>query len=295
MNTPSLILALIQMECGESAENNLQKAISMVGEAARTGANIVCLPELFLSKYFCQTPNQKEAFALAEPIPGKTSEVLSAAARENKIVLIGGTIFERAAEGKYFSSSTVFDVDGSLVGLYRKIHIPEDPLYHEQAYFSSGDLGVQVFDTAFGKIAVLICFDQWFPETARVAALKGAEIIFYPSAIGHFVNDDPIEGEWKTPWTDIQRSHAIANNVFVAAVNRVGIENQLAFWGGSFVCDCFGKIIKQGGSSEETIFAEIDLRQVQQIQELWGFLRYRKPCQYQAIVTSATCDKEVTK
>lgn len=295
MNNSSLILALIQMKCEEHTERNLEKVLSMVGEAARTGAKIVCLPELFLSKYFCQTPNRQEVFALAEPIPGKTSEALSIAARENNIVLIGGTIFEHTVDGKFFSSSTVFDTDGSLVGLYRKIHIPEDPLYHEQSYFSSGDLGIQVFHTSLGKIGVLVCFDQWFPEAARIAALKGAEIIFYPSAIGHFVDDDPVEGEWKTPWTDIQRSHAIANNVFVAAVNRVGIEDRLAFFGGSFVCDCFGRIIKQGSNREETIFAEIDLGQVQQIQELWGFLRYRKPYQYQAIITPTSCDKGVTK
>lgn len=278
-------LGLIQTRCCTSASENLANASLRIAEAANAGANIICLPELFTSEYFCQTEDNRSAFDLAEPIPGPTTEVLSALARRHEVVLVGGTIFERANDGKHYNSAPVFDADGSLLGIYRKIHIPHDPLYYEQGYFSAGNLGVRVFETRFARIAMLICFDQWFPELARVAALAGAEIIVYPSAIGHFVNEEPEEGSWQTPWRDIQRAHAIANNVYVAAVNRVSIEGGLDFWGGSFVCDPMGYVIAEANGNEQVLYADCDLARVSRLQELWGFLQARKPSEYRTLTS----------
>ncbi|MBL8189970.1 MAG: carbon-nitrogen hydrolase [Acidobacteria bacterium] len=276
-------LGLIQTRCCTSVSENLANASLRIAEAANAGANIICLPELFTSEYFCQTEDNRSAFDLAEPIPGPTTEVLSALARRHEVVLVGGTIFERANDGKHYNSAPVFDADGSLLGIYRKIHIPYDPLYYEQGYFSAGNLGVRVFETRFARITVLICFDQWFPELARVAVLAGAEIIVYPSAIGHFVNEEPEEGSWQTPWRDIQRAHAIANNVYVAAVNRVSIEGGLDFWGGSFVCDPMGYVIAEANGNEQVLYADCDLARVSRLQELWGFLQARKPSEYRTL------------
>lgn len=280
-------LGLIQMQCGASLPENLAKASLQIAQAAKAGAKIVCLPELFGSRYFCQAEDDRAAFELAETIPGPTTETLSAIARQQQIVLIGGTIFERTADGRHYNSAPVFDADGSLLGVYRKIHIPHDPLYYEQSYFSLGDLGVRIFDTRFARIAVLICFDQWFPELARVAALAGAEIIVYPSAIGHFVNEEPEEGNWQIPWRDIQRSHAIANNLYVAAINRTGIEGGLDFWGGSFVSDPMGYVIAEANGNEQILYADCDLAQVKRMQELWGFLQARRPSEYRMLSSSA--------
>lgn len=295
-------LGLIQMQCGAGLPENLAKASLQIAQAAKAGAKIVCLPELFGSRYFCQAEDNRAAFEFAETIPGPMTETLSAIARRHKVVLVGGTIFERAADGKYYNSAPVFDTDGSLLGVYRKIHIPHDPLYYERSYFAPGDLGVRIFDTKFARIAVLICFDQWFPELARVAALAGAEIIVYPSAIGHFVNEEPEEGNWQIPWRDIQRSHAIANNLYVAAINRTGIEGGLNFWGGSFVCDPMGYVLAEAGSGEQILYAQYDLTKVSRLQELWGFFSARRPQEYalvckpavktedsQAGVTGAVC------
>lgn len=284
--TPNKItLGLIQMKCEASPKINLEKACAMVQETAQSGANIVCLPELFLNRYFCQTPDDKNAFQFAEAIPGQTCTVLSQLAKKCGIVLIGGSIFERD-ENKFYSAAPVFDASGELLGKYRKIHIPDDPYYYEKKYFTSGNLGVPVFDTAFGKIAVLICYDQWFPEAARIAVLKGAEIIFYPSAIGHFEEEETPEGEWITSWVDMQRSHAIANNVYVVSVNRVGIEDNIDFWGNSFACDTFGKIQTRLVNQEGIALTEIDLSMVRKIQELWGFFKNREPQTYNDLIAT---------
>lgn len=279
-------LGLIQMQCEANTAANLDKASLRIAEAACGGANIICLPELFTSEYFCQAEGNLAAFEFAETIPGPTTEMLSAIARRHEAVLIGGTIFERAADGNYYNSAPVFDADGSLLGAYRKIHVPHDPLYYERSYFTPGNLGVRVFDTRFARIAALVCFDQWFPELARVAALAGAEIIVYPSAIGHFVNEEPEEGSWQTPWRDVQRAHAIANNVYVAAINRTGVEGGLDFWGGSFVGDPMGYIIAEANGNEQILYADCDLAKVRRLQELWGFLQTRRPGEYRMLSDS---------
>lgn len=276
-------LGLIQMRCSVSLPENLSQASLRIAEAAKAGAKIVCLPELFGSRYFCQEEDNRAAFEFAETIPGPTTEMLSAFARRHEVVLVGGTIFERAADGKHYNTAPVFDADGSLLGTYRKIHIPHDPLYYEQSYFAPGNLGVRIFNTKFARIAVLICFDQWFPELARVAALAGAEIIVYPSAIGHFVNEEPEEGNWQIPWRDIQRGHAIANNVYVAAINRTGIEGGLDFWGGSFVSDPMGYVIAEASDNEQILYADCDLAKVKRMQELWGFVSARRPKEYKSL------------
>ncbi len=285
--TPShrkVTIGLIQMRCDSSRELNLQRALEKVSEAARGGAEIVCLPELFQSPYFCQKKDDRDAFALAEGIPGQTTQVLSEAARRLKIVLVGGSIFEKGSNGKFYNSSPIFGPDGTLLGTYRKTHIPEDPLYHEQHYFSPGDTGTKVFETPFGKIAPFICFDQWFPEAARLAALQGAEIIFYPTAIGNFADETLEEGSWQDAWETVQRGHAIANNVFVAAVNRVGKEDNLDFFGGSFICDAFGKVLSRAGQEEEILLAECDFSTILEVREGWGFMRNRRPELYKRLV-----------
>lgn len=276
-------VGLVQMRCRANSAENLANASLRIAEAAKAGAKIICLPELFANKYFCQTEDNRATFDLAEPIPGPTTEMLSALARRHEVVLIGGTIFERANDGRHYNTAPVFDADGSLLGVYRKIHVPHDPLYYERSYFTPGNLGVQIFQTRFARIAVLICFDQWFPELARLAALAGAEIIVYPSAIGHFVDEEPEEGSWHIPWRDIQRSHAIANNVYVTAVNRIGIEGGLDFWGGSFVTDPMGYVLAEADNTEQILYADCNLTAVSRLQEMWGFFAVRRPQEYAPI------------
>lgn len=282
MSDRSVTIGLIQMTC--TGAGAVEKAVKKVAEAASRGAKIVCLPELFSCPYFCQRKDDTSAFEKAEPIPGPTTNLLSQAAKEHGIVLIGGSVFEKTQSGKYYNTAVVFERNGSLLDTYRKMHIPEDPRYHEQHYFSPGDSGVKVVDTPFGRIAVLICYDQWFPEVARIAALSGAEIIFYPTAIGRFTDEAPEEGDWQDPWETVQRGHAIGNNVYVAAVNRVGREDGLDFWGGSFVCNEFGSVIAHAGSQEEILIAECDLSRIEQTRKAWGFLRNRRPELYKKIV-----------
>lgn len=271
------------MRCSPSREENLAKALAMTEDAARQGAQIVCLPELFLSPYFCQKPANQSAFAGVEPIPGPTTERLAEAARRLEVVLIGGSLFEQvdrrdAPKGRlYYNTCPIFGPDGTLLGIYRKTHLPEDPGYHEQHYFAPGDTGIRVFETPFGRIAPLICYDQWFPEAARIAALRGAEILIYPTAIGRFTDEKPAEGDWQKAWEDVQRGHAIANNVFVAAVNRVGTEDSIAFFGGSFVCSEFGEVLAHAGTEEEVLLATVDLARVEATREAWGFFRNRRP------------------
>jgi N-carbamoylputrescine amidase len=279
-------LGLIQMKMDPDVEKNLEKGLLMIDEAAGKGAQIVCLPELFQSLYFCQDDNP-ENFKLAEEIPGKATEALSRAARKNKVVVVAG-LFERAAKGVYYNSAAVIDADGSLLGKYRKIHIPEDPTdYMENLYFAPGDLGFKSFDTAYGKVGVLICWDQWFPEAARITALAGAEIIFYPTAIGWLPSaPDSLNRTELSAWKTIQRAHGIANGVFVAAVNRVGREKNIDFWGSSFVSGPFGETIAEIGPEKEgAVIARCDLNYAKTTREVWPFLRKRRVDAYKGITS----------
>lgn len=285
----TVTLGLVQMRCDAARDVNLARALDGVARAAARGANIVALPELFLGPYFCQRPDDKAAFGLAEPVPGPTAEALSAAARRHNVVLIGGSVFEKAPDGRYYNTSLVFAADGSPIGTYRKTHIPEDALYHEQHYFSAGDTGVRVFDTGRGKVAPLICYDQWFPEAARIATLSAAELLVYPTAIG--VIDDSVEenitGDWEEMWRNVQVGHAAANNVYVAAVNRVGREGKLTFWGGSFVANPSGHVLAKAGCGEQILLADCDFSLVGELQRAWGFLRNRRPQAYGPLVAKS--------
>lgn len=269
-------VALIQMACEESPAANLKKALAMIRQAARQGAQIACLPELFRTRYFCQTEDHRH-FALAEPIPGATTRALAAAARQHRLVLVG-SIFERRAAGVYHNTAVVFDRDGRLLGRYRKMHIPDDPLYYEKFYFTPGDLGFQAFQTTVGCIGTLVCWDQWYPEAARLTALQGAEILFCPTAIGwHQIEKARWGARQYDAWQTVQRAHAIANGCFVAAVNRIGIENTVEFWGGSFVCDPFGAILaKASHDREEILLAQCDWCEVERTRQHWPFLRDRR-------------------
>ena len=275
-------LGLVQMRCDAARDENLARAVRLVGEAARQGATLVVLPELFLGPYFCQRPDDRTAFDLAEPVPGSTTEILARAAKENRVVLVGGSVFERATDGRFFNTTPVFDENGTLLGTYRKTHIPEDLLYHEQHYFSPGDTGVRVFDTSAGRVAPLICYDQWYPEAARLATLQGAEILVYPTAIG--LIDEAVEqnitGDWEQMWRSAQVGHAAVNNVFVAAINRAGREGAITFWGGSFVADPSGAVLKKAGADEEIVLADCDLARVGALQKAWRFLDNRRPDAY---------------
>ncbi len=275
-------IGLIQTHPTKNAEKNLENALLKIEEAVGQGAQIVCLPELFLSPYFCQRPDDKSAFETTEPIPGPTTNALSEAAAKHGIVLLGGSIFEKGTDGKFYNTSVVFGPDGQTLGIYRKTHIPEDILYHEQQYFAPGDTGIKVFDTPFGKIAPLICYDQWYPEAARLAALAGAELIVYPTAIG--VIDDEVEenitGDWESMWRNAMLGHAAVNNVFVAAINRGGKEGAITFWGGSFIADPSSKVVALAGKGEEIILAKCDLDRVKPLQEAWRFLENRRPEMY---------------
>lgn len=266
---------MVQMAMGPNREENLAKAVRMVGEASGKGADIVCLPELFSSTYFPQ--NESESVR-AEPIPGPTSRALSRAAGASKVVLVGGSIHERAGARRY-NTSVVFDGRGRPMGKYRKVHVPYDSHYFEKNYFSPGR-GYRVFRTPFGKLAPLICFDQWYPEPARVCRLRGAQMLFYPTAIGAVKGIEPLEGDWHEAWETVQRGHSIANSVVVCAVNRVGTEEDMTFWGGSFVSDQFGRILSRAGDNEGVSVVEVDLSLGNEVEEGWGFLRNRKPSTY---------------
>ena len=247
-----------------------------IGEAASQGARIICLQELFRSQYFCHSEDV-EQFALAEPIPGPTTEKLSQVAAAHQVVLIV-PVFERRAEGIFHNTAVVIDADGTFVGQYRKMHIPDDPLYYEKFYFTPGDLGFRTFQTRYARIGVLICWDQWFPEGARLTALGGAQILFYPTAIGAHPDDDAEEHAiQREAWQIIQRSHAIANGLYVAAVNRVGQEGALDFWGTSFVSDPSGRILKQASQNEEeTLIVPCALNQLDTTRQYWPFFRDRR-------------------
>jgi N-carbamoylputrescine amidase len=293
-------VGLVQMSCGPVPEDNLAKALARVGEAAAKGANVVCLPELFQTQYFCQREDHA-LFDLAESIPGPTTEKLSTAAKKLGVVLIA-SLFEKRALGVYHNTAAIFDTDGALRGIYRKMHIPDDPLYYEKFYFTPGDLGFRAFDTNSGKIGTLVCWDQWYPEGARLTALQGATILFYPTAIGWHPAEKAEFGEAQyDAWRTIQRAHAIANGVYVGVVNRVGFETGnirgneargagLEFWGGSFIADPFGRVLAQGShDKEEILTAEVDLRKLEDIRRNWPFLRDRRIDAY-APITSRLID-----
>jgi len=279
-------VGLVQMGCSSDARENLNKAILGIREAAAKGANIVCLQELFTSLYFCDVEDY-ENFKLAEAIPGATTDELSVVAKEAGVVIIA-SLFEKRAQGLYHNTTAVIDADGTYLGKYRKMHIPDDPAYFEKFYFTPGDLGYKIFETKFAKIGVLICWDQWYPEAARLTSLMGAEILFYPTAIGWATSqDEATNTEQYNAWQTIQRSHAIANGVHVVSVNRVGFEQDgaMKFWGGSFVSNPFGTLLAKGSHDhEEVMVTEIDLDKTDSYRTHWPFLRDRRIDSYGEIV-----------
>lgn len=281
----TISVGLVQMSCSASRSENMQKAIAGIREAAKQGAQIVCLQELFTSLYFCDVEDH-DNFQLAEPIPGPTTEALQPLAKELNVVIIA-SLFEKRAEGLYHNTTAVIDADGSYLGKYRKMHIPDDPAYYEKFYFTPGDLGYKVWKTKYATIGVLICWDQWYPEAARITALMGAEILFYPTAIGWATSQDESTNiEQYNAWQTIQRSHAVANGVHVVSVNRVGFEQNgaMKFWGGSFVSNPFGTVLYQAtNDQEETKVLKIDLADSDRYRTHWPFLRDRRIDSYKPI------------
>ena len=280
-------IGLVQMACSKDPNENLAKAEWRIREAAGKGAQIVCLQELFRSQYFCREEDPG-LFDLAEPVPGPTTESFARLARELQVAIIG-SVFERRAAGIYHNTALVIDADGSLLGIYRKMHIPDDPGYYEKYYFTPGDLGFRCFDTRFARVAPLVCWDQWYPEAARLAALAGAQVLFYPTAIGWHPAEKARYGAAEhDAWRTIQRAHAIANGLYVAAVNRVGHEGPpqtgIEFWGGSFVADPFGQVLAEAShDAEETLIVECDPRRIEQVRRNWPFLRDRRIDAYTGI------------
>jgi N-carbamoylputrescine amidase len=278
-------VGIIQMACVQDKAANLQKAIEKIGEAVAKGAQIVCLQELFTSLYFCDVEDYAQ-FGLAEPIPGPATEALQAVALKNNIVIIA-SLFEKRAQGIYHNTAAVLDADGSYLGKYRKMHIPDDPAFYEKFYFTPGDLGYKIFETKYAKIGVLICWDQWYPEAARITSLMGAEILFYPTAIGWSTSQDQsTNDEQFNAWVTIQRSHAVANGVHVVSVNRVGFEQEgaMKFWGGSFISNPFGRILYQAGhENEEVVVQELDTDKTDSYRTHWPFMRDRRIDSYQPI------------
>tara|TARA_B110000208_G_scaffold25092_2_gene32290 strand:- start:4907 stop:5797 length:891 start_codon:yes stop_codon:yes gene_type:complete len=269
-------IGLIQVREQGSAEANLSYTIDKIREAAAAGAQIICTQELFTSPYFCATQDP-ELFDLAEPVPGPTTDILAAVAGELGVVIIG-SLFERRSSGVYHNTAVVIDADGSYLGKYRKMHIPQDPGFEEKYYFTPGDLGYKVWDTRFGKISVLICWDQWYPEAARLAALAGAEILFYPTAIGWLSEEKVKLGVAQhTAWETVQRGHAVANGCYVAAVNRTGTEGGIEFWGQSFVSDFYGQVLERAPvDAEALVLADCDLKALEDMRRDWPFFRDRR-------------------
>lgn len=276
-------VGLVQMSCTADKAANIAKALEKTREAAQKGAQIVCLQELFTSLYFCDVEDY-ENFKLAEAIPGPTTEQFQALAKQLGIVVIA-SLFEKRTAGVYHNTVAVVDADGSYLGKYRKMHIPDDPGYYEKFYFTPGDLGYKVFNTRFGKLGILICWDQWYPEAARITALMGAEILFYPTAIGWATSQtEEVNREQYSAWQTIQRSHAIANGIPVVSVNRVGQEGDMLFWGGSFVANAYGKILYQASHDREEVHVQtIDLDQSDYYRTHWPFLRDRRIDSYEII------------
>lgn len=276
------VIGLIQTAVSEDIDANLIKTLDKIEEAAKRGAQIVCLQELYNTRYFPQEERQNVE-KYAETIPGKSTNALSELAKKYKIVIIV-PLFERVVKGKFYNSAVVIDANGELLETYHKIHVPQDPMFYEQNYFELGDHGYKVYNTMYARIAVLICYDQWFPEAARICTLQGADILFYPTAIGYIKGHTSADGDWQGAWQTVQRGHAIANGVHVATVNRVGDEDELEFWGGSFVCDAFGSILAKAGKEEEIIVIQVDLSLNKRIQDGWGFLKNRRPDTYKCLI-----------
>jgi N-carbamoylputrescine amidase len=279
-------VGLVQMSCSSDAKQNMDKAVKGIREAAEKGANIVCLQELFTSLYFCDVEDY-ENFKLAESIPGASTDQLSVVAKELGVVIIA-SLFEKRTQGIYHNTTAVLDADGTYLGKYRKMHIPDDPAYYEKFYFTPGDLGYKVFQTKFAKIGVLICWDQWYPEAARLTALMGAEVLFYPTAIGWATSQDQATNDEQfNAWQTIQRSHAVANGVHVVSVNRVGYEQNgaMKFWGGSFVANPFGRLLSQAShDNEEVMVVDIDTQKTDSYRTHWPFMRDRRIDSYGDIV-----------
>ena len=282
-------VGLVQMSPTPDAGRNIEQAVKLVAQAAREKARIVCLPELFRSRYFCQSEDAR-SFDLAEGVPGPSTEALGAVAREKKVTVIA-PLFERRAAGLYHNSAAVIGPDGKVSGMYRKMHIPDDPGYYEKFYFTPGDLGYRAFDTEVGRIGTLICWDQWYPEAARLTALRGAGVLFYPTAIGwHPGEKDALGASQRDAWMTVQRGHAIANGVYVAAVNRAGLERPpeggagIEFWGGTFLADPFGVVVAQARTDgEEIVLGEIDPDRIEEVRRNWPFLRDRRIDSYQGL------------
>jgi N-carbamoylputrescine amidase len=277
-------VGLVQTKVSDDLQRNLDKTADFIKKAAAKGARIVCLQKLFACRYFAQTKNDKH-FDIAEPVPGPTSRFLAECASSNRVLLIGGSIYEKGDDKKFYNTTLIYDSDGKLKGKYRKMHIPHDPNYYEQHYFSAGNLGYIQVNTGRAVVAPLICYDQWYPEAARINAIQGAQIIFYPTAIGWFPElkqDEPFSAR---RWEDAMRAHASLNGIFTAAVNRVGREGDLRFWGGSFVADPFGEVVARAShSKEEVLIASLDLSRIRVSQEGWRFLHNRRPQSYSDLV-----------
>jgi len=289
MSKPTFRVGLVQMAMSTDPRENEEKAAARVEEAARRGAEVVCLPELYRSRYFCQREDHA-FFDLAEDVPGPSSQRFQAVARKAGVAVIV-PIFERRAPGLYHNSALLVDADGTIRGTYRKMHIPDDPAFYEKFYFTPGDLGFRAFDLAVGRVGALICWDQWYPEAARLTALQGAAILFYPTAIGWHPGEKARHGvAQRDAWRTIQRSHAIANGVYVGSVNRIGFEPGpsgqagLEFWGSSFLCDPFGQVLVEGSADrEEILVGEVDLARIEEVRRNWPFLRDRRIDAYQGI------------
>lgn len=276
MKRDIISVGLIQTDCSSNIKDNYDRTVSLIRDAAAQGAKVICLQELFLTPYFCQVENT-DFFDLAEPIPGPTTEMLCDLARELEVVLVA-SLFEKRARGLYHNTAAVIDADGTYLGKYRKMHIPEDPGFYEKFYFTPGDLGYRVWNTRYGKIGVLICWDQWYPEAARLTALQGADILFYPTAIGWVPEEKAELGNAQyNAWETVQRGHAVANGCYVVAVNRIGFEGNLEFWGRSFVSDPYGRVVAQAGENESVaLVCDLDMRQVEDFRRIWPFFRDRR-------------------
>ncbi len=295
MTQSTVTLALVQMAMGREKAANVEKAKRAIGDAAKRGAQVVCLPDLFATRYFCQVEDS-DLFELAEPVPGPTSQAIATAAKQHDVVVVT-PVFEQRAAGIYHNSLVVLGPDGESLGMYRKMHIPDDPLFYEKYYFTPGDLGFRTFRTPFAALGTLICWDQWYPEAARLTALEGAQVLVYPTAIGWHPKEKAEFGASQlAAWQTIQRSHAIANGVFVAAVNRTGHEGPqeagLQFWGHSFVADPFGVVLAEAGEGEETLVVTLDLSRQETVRRHWPFLRDRRIDAYGGVTARFSGGKE---
>mgnify|MGYP001606461936 CR=1 FL=1 len=283
MKNKFVTVAAVQSAVSKDNKSNLKKTENFVKKAIKSGAQIICLQELYKTRYFPQY-KKGDMKSLSETIPGESTKVFSTLAKKHKVIIIM-PIFERDRKGGFHNSAVVINTDGKLMPTYRKIHVPQDPLFYEKNYFKDGNSGYKIYKTKYGNFAILICYDQWFPEAARAVKLAGADLIFYPTAIGTIVGEKQKEGDWHDAWETVMRGHAIANSLYVVAVNRVGAEEKLKFWGQSFICDAFGKILKKASKSkDEILIAKINLGLNKKISEDWGFMRNRRPDTYQSIL-----------